>query len=464
MNENENKKQKSNHYDINDVNDFNNLSNSFEFNKFFKELEIKDEGIDKTKIFNEVYNLMSSKSIEIIDKMKSFPLEKMDKYFNFIKNSLKYLKDSIDIIYKLKIFYNLKSKNNNKSNDSQKDLLINEEFINYKKELIKLLNCENINIFIYDSISDSLILKGEKEELKYQKDKDLIGLSFTSGKKIRYEADNTPSIPLLNIISENNTNKINNLLIYPLKDKNDNIYGIIEAKNKIQDKENNIYNNMYFKDKNSFNKNDEILMSLISKDLGNFCKYYNSIKYNTTYISYYHTLLQFWQNLFLKKNKEEENNIFYMFNEVIALTRNIFDMNDIKFLLCKKENFYDIQNNCNAPFEGLVYKSYIEKKIIYTYNPLIDNDYSSKSDLTINILNMNKKEEIITIPIQEIINNDVIMVLQIKTNKKLGINYNNNLLPVDNYKLTDENYFIIEKISFMLQKYLSDNKELIQKL
>ena len=134
------------------------------------------------------------------------------------------------------------------------------------------------------------------------------------------------------------------------------------------------------------------------------------------------------------------------------------------FLLYKKENFYDIQNNCNTPFEGLVYKSYIEKKIIYTYNPLIDNDYSSKSDLTINILNMNKKEEIITIPIQEIINNDVIMVLQIKTNKKLGINYNNNLLPVDNYKLTDENYFIIEKISFMLQKYLSDNKELNQKL
>ena len=51
---------------------------------------------------------------------------------------------------------------------------------------MNLLSCENINIYIYDPISDYLISKGEKDELKYQKDKDLIGLSFTSGKKIRY--------------------------------------------------------------------------------------------------------------------------------------------------------------------------------------------------------------------------------------------------------------------------------------
>ena len=84
------------------------------------------------------------------------------------------------------------------------------------------------------------------------------------------------------MISNNNSNQINNLLIYPLKDKNDYINGIQEAINKIQEKDINSYNIKYFKGKYSFNKKDEIIMSLVSKDLGNFCKYYNEIKYNIT--------------------------------------------------------------------------------------------------------------------------------------------------------------------------------------
>jgi len=438
----------------------NNLSNSFELKKFINELEIEneEENIEKNKIFNEIYNLAYSKSDILIEKLKSISKEKIDKYCSFIKYCLNYLKDSINLINKFKIFLNLINKSKNKKENNyqeKKELLLNEEFIEYKKDAIKLLNCEDIHIYIYDSTLNCLILKGEKKELKFQKDKDLIGLCFSSGKYINYEVGNNSPTSSLPLILENNLlNKKNNLLIYPLKDKYDNIYGVIEVVNKIQDNTN----------KTSLNKNDEMIISLISRELGNFCKYYNIINLKNSYLSYYHELFIFWQKLFLHNDIDKKNNLFYMINEVIEISKIIFEMNDIQFLLCKKENFYDIQNNCNAPFEGLVYKSYIEKKIIYTYNPLIDNDYSSKSDLTINILNMNKKEEIITIPIKEIINNDVIMVLQIKTNKKLGSNYNNNLLLIDNYKLTDENYFIIEKISFMLQKYLSDNKELIQKL
>ena len=459
INDNKRKKLK-----YNDFNDYNNLSNSFELNNFIKELEIKEEGSDKNKTFNEIYNLLSSQRTEIIDKLNTLTSEKMDKYLTFIKNSLKCLEESIDIIYKIKLFYNLKNNNNNKGNDNQNNLLINEDFINYKKELMKLLKCENINIYIYDPISDYLISKGEKDELKYQKDKDLIGLSFTSGKKIRYESDNRASLPLLPMISNNNSNQINNLLIYPLKDKNDNINGILEAINKIQDKENNSYNNKYFKEKYSFNKKDEILMSLISKDLGNFCKYYNEIKYNITYISYYHALLKFFQNLFMK-NVQKENNIINMINEVIGLTKNILDMNDIKFLICinnkDKEYFYDIQKNKNIPFEGLIYKTYIEKKINYVGKPLINKYYSNKTDLIVNVLNINKNEELITIPILDFNNNDnVLMIIQIKTCKKLGIIYNNNLNSND--KLSDENYFIIENISKILEKYLYDNPQLIQ--
>ena len=113
-------------------------------------------------------------------------------------------------------------------------------------------------------------------------------------------------------------NKINNLLIYPLKDKYDKINGVIEAMNKIQDNENNKYNNdNYYSNKASFSKNDEIIIALISKHLGNFCNYYNIINYKSSYLSNYLTLFIFWQRLFIQNEINNKNNIFYMINEVI---------------------------------------------------------------------------------------------------------------------------------------------------
>ena len=302
-----------------------------------------------------------------------------------------------------------------------------------------------------------------KPASKQEKDKDLIGLSFTSGKKVRYELDNNSPLLLPKLLRDNSLNKIKNLLIYPLKDSNNNIYGVIEAINKTQDKDNSdlFNNNFYLKEKISFNKNDEIIISFISKELGNFCKYYNYIKNNNIYLDYYHKILIFSQKLFLKKYSNEDNsnfNIFYFINEVTEISKIIFEINDIQFLICNKDHFYDIQQNKKIPFEGLVYKSYKEKKIYYACKPLINNFYSNKSDLIINVFNMNKNEELITIPILEIKTNDVIMIIQIKTKKNLG-----NYLSLENDKLSDEFFLIIENITFIMQKYLSDNKELIQK-
>ena len=443
-------------------NNKNNLSDSFEFKKFMNELEKEEDFSEKNIIFNEIYDLSSYKYDILVEKVKSLTKEKIDIYCSFINNSLKYLKDLISILNKFKIFHNLinnsKNKEMDKNQNKNTEFLVNEEFKKYKENSIKLLNCEKIRILIYDSILDCLISKGENEELKFPKDKDLPGLSFTLGKKVRYESENNSSISISNISKNDSSNKINNLLIYPLKDKNDsnNIYGIIEAINKIEDKENIIYKDNYFKDKPCFNKNDEIMMTLISKDLGNFCKFYNLLNYNNIYISYYHTLLLFCQRLLLKNEDKAQNNIIYFNNEVTEVFKIIFEINDIQILIYKKEYFYDIQKNKRVPLEGLINKAYKDKKINYTSNPLINNYYSKKSDLNINLLGMNKNEELITIPILELKNNNIIMIIQIKTNKKLGNMQNNNSSGLDE-KLSDDNYFIIENISFIIQKYLSEN-------
>ena len=445
-------------------NDSCNLSNSLEFKKFINELEKEDDFTDKNKIFNEIYDLSSNNYDNLLEKLKSLTKEKIDSYCSFINNSLKYLKELKSTLNNFKIFHNLTNsskieKNENKSSE----FLLKEEFIKYKENSIKLLNCETIHILIYDPILDCLILKGEKEELKFPKDKDLPGLSFTSGKKVRYESDNSSSLSFPNISKNSSSNKINNILIYPLKDKNDSdyIYGVIEAINKTENKENSNYNDNYFQDKSCFNKNDEIMMSLISKDLGNFCKFYNIINYNKIYLSYYHALLSFWQKLLLKIDDQKQNNISYFINEVIEVFKIIFEMKDIQILIYKKEYFYDIQKHKKVSLEGLIYKSYKDKKIIYESNPLINKYYFNKSDLNINILGMNKIEELVTIPIYNEKNSDIIMIIQIKTNKKLGNLINKNISYEKNEKLSDENYFIIENISFIIQKYLYENKEMI---
>ena len=448
-------------------------NNSYEFKEFIKTFEFKNEDVnnEKNKIFNDIYNLSSYKDDLLIEKLKSLSKEAIDKYRSFIKNSLKYLKDSRELLYKFKIFHNLMNNSKNKTSynnnsNNKKNLLISEEFKKYREDVIKLLNCEDVHIFIYDSILDCLISKGEKEEIEFPKNKDLIGLSFTSAKIVRYEADNNSTIISPSILSEENLlNKINNLLIYPLKDKNDNIYGIIEAVNKKQEQSIKEYDTGYFKEKTSFNKTDEIMMSLISKDLGNFCKYYNYINYNKNYLLYYHSLCTFFKKLFIKKEVKEDNNLFYMINEIIELSKIIFEMKDIQFILCKNNQFYNLQKIKNVPLEGLIYKCYKDKTIIYTCNPLVNNYYSNKSDLMINIYNLDKNINILTIPIIELNTNHVIMIIQIKTNKNLGIDYNNNniYVSVDKEKLSDENLFIIENISFIIQKYLLDNIELIRK-
>ena len=248
-----------------------------------------------------------------------------------------------------------------------------------------------------------------------------------------------------------------------MKDKDDNIYGVIEAINKNQDRKRKIYmNNIdFYLYKPIFDKNDEIIMSLISKDLGNFCKYYNYINSINNYLLYYHSLLKFYEKLFSKKEISEQNDIFYFLKEINELFKVIFDVSDIQFLLYKNQTFYNIQKNKTVPLEGIVYKAFKEKRIIYTINTSVDDNYSNQSDLNLNFINLNKKEELITVPIFDKYNKNIIFIIQIKTNKKLESNsYYNNILSKTE-KLNEEIYFILENISNVIQKCFIDNIELI---
>ena len=239
-----------------------------DFESFLNLFQNKND--EKLKIFEEIVNLFNQEYEELVEKIKSLSKEKINEYIIFIKYSLIYMKDILEIIHKLKVFYNI-SNNNNGNNfiKNKNNKFIQSDIIKYKNNIWQVINCDLIHIYLYDSITDNLILKGEKEEMKFPKDKDLIGKCFISGKPINYNMDKNLSIfsdPIF--LEQMSINKSDRILLYPIKDLENHTLGVIEAINHNSDNSNS-------NSKSIFDKKDEIIMSFISKTLGSFCIYSN---------------------------------------------------------------------------------------------------------------------------------------------------------------------------------------------
>ena len=239
----------------------------FQFDDFLNMFENKN--IEKYKLFEEIYKLSNENYEEIIEKVKSLTKEKINDYINFIKYSFKYIRILLEIFNKLKKFYNMANSNENNINSPKDIKNIKEELIKYKTNIQQILPCDSIYIYIYDPKSDFLILKGENEEIKFSKDENLIGNCFKAGKPVIYKKnENFPSISDSYYLKQRSLNKDDNILFYPIKDIDNNIYGVIEVINKNSDKLNQ-------EEKYIFDKKNEIILSFISKILGTYFISYN---------------------------------------------------------------------------------------------------------------------------------------------------------------------------------------------
>jgi len=435
------------------LNGFTSLLNN-EFNNYIKEFENKTNNKNGNKLFNELYSLTNIKDKVLLEKIKNLSDENIYKFSSLINFSLKYLSNSITTIQKIKNFHKIM----NSGNYSNINNNLDEEFLKYRDKGLLLLGCEKINIYYYDSSLDCLVLKDKDNELKFPKDKDLIGLSFTTSKKIKHDLENNLShIPTPFASYQKSGIKIYNLLIYPLKDKCNNIYGVIEAINKIKNNSNKTNN-----EKANFDKNDEYVLSLLSRSIGSFCQYYHSIKKIKKYIFFQNEILKLWKKFFIKED-QDDGSIYLLIEEFSKIMKTIFESNLTQFILFLNNNLFDIQKNKLINKEGLIYKCLQDKKIIYTSNPLKNIYYNANVDLPINMnsnLNENKSEELITFPIFDLIDKKIVMIIQIKTNRKIGEENNNNF--ASNEKLNEESKIIIEHISFIIQKYLHVHKGLIK--
>jgi hypothetical protein len=440
-----------------------------EFNNYIKDYEAKSNYINGELIYNNLYSLTLQKDKKLLESIKSLSDENLYKYSSLVNYSLKYISNVTSFIHKVKYIFNLNLNNDNEnmSNTQHGNCTylnynnLNDDLYKFKEVCQNSLKCEKVNIYLYDINTDCLILKEENNEKIYPKDRDLIGLSFTSCKKVRHEPDVYKSKVFSTLAIEQRLEiKIHNLLIFPIKDREGNIHGVIEVINKMKEENSS---------KAYFNKNDEILLDLLSSNLGDFCKYYNYIENKNKYLNYYHYILQFWNKLFLKTSSSPS--LYLLLEEFSFLMKKIFNSNEIQFLLHLNHHLYDIQKNKTVELGGLIYKCLQEKKIIYSSNPLKNKNYKINIDLPVIFGNKENElpnmEQLLTFPVfyddlSDMDNNknqDVIMIIQIKTKKVMFLGEVNG----KNNELNQENKFIIENISFLIQKYLSDNKDIVNK-
>jgi hypothetical protein len=234
-------------------------NNLYDFETFLTNFE--NEKGEKYQNFQEIYNLSCMNYDDIVEHLKTLTKEKINQYIIFIKHFLNYMKDLTEIFHKLKVFYNITNNDANDNNKEQRKSSLDNEITKIRKYIQKAIFCDYIHIYLYDPDSDSLILKGENKEIKYQKDKDLIGKCFTTGKILNYNMEENNSIisdPFFLKYKElNYTNKV---LIYPIKDLDNNMHGVIEIIN-------NNSNNSDSKSNDKFDKKIEIIISFISKTL-----------------------------------------------------------------------------------------------------------------------------------------------------------------------------------------------------
>ena len=248
-------------------------NNLYNLNSFLKLFENKKE--EKYQLFKEIYDLSCMNYDKLIEKLKVLTNEKINQYIRFIKYCLIFVKDLTEIFHKLNIFYNITNTVSNNTNKTLNKISLDNEIIKLKKYIQKSLACDYIHIYFYDSITDSLILKGEDKEIKFQKDKDLIGKCFSTGNILNYNTEENAAIvsdPFF--LQYKELNRTNKILLYPIKDLENKIHGVIEIKNNnsnISDSQSN----------NKFDKKIELIMSFISKTLSFYCMHFNNLIINS---------------------------------------------------------------------------------------------------------------------------------------------------------------------------------------
>ena len=311
------------------------------------------------------------------------------KFCNTISIVIKNFQSIVLLISRLKNFLN-------SSIDLIKNILKDNSINLLIKKGCKILECEKMFLYIYDKISDCLIIQNynDKKNNMIPKDKGLIGYVFT--KKEKLKINDVYQDPRFNPnIDQKIGFKTKNILCYPLFNINGEIFGVIQAINK---------------KKNFFNADDEEIMSIFSKQVSSILKNLKDQKLNNIFISRFKYLCKYILEIFeiidgKKFTEKTEKMLTFLFNSsnsqclflnktknLINLKNNkIFDLTNIGIIYfvvnnknihyCKKVNnckYYNELNDINARNYLLTVPILYKQEVCCVIQTILDNEFNEE--------------------------------------------------------------------------------------
>ena len=340
------------------------------------------------------------------------------KFCNTISIVIKNFQSIVLLIARLKNFLY-------SSNDLIKNILKENSINLLITKGCNILECEKIFLYIYDKISNCLIIQNynnqKNQPIRIPKDKGLIGHVFT--KKEKLKIDDVYQDPRFNPnIDQIIGFKTKNILCYPLFNLSGEIFGVIQAINK---------------KKNFFNSDDEEIISIFSKQVSSILKNLKEQKLNNLYISRFKYICKYILEIFdindgKKFTEKTENMLTFLFNS----------SNSQCLFLNKTKNLINLKNNeiFNLTNIGIIYFVVNNKNIHYCKNVNRCKYYNELNDI-------NARDYLLTVPI--LYKEEVCCVIQTILDSEF----------IEEEKPKENDNIIIKIISQTINKWYEINKE-----
>ena len=364
-----------------------------------------------------------------INELQTSDKDTMNRYCDIIGTMCKDFKSSISLIQRIKSFLEATvALVGSVENGHSISILI--------KNTCKILNCDRASLFIHDRITDMLVVHSaeglKRNQIKVPKNKGVVGTVFMTGEKLKI--DNAYQDMRFNKEVDRKTGyKTRNIMCYPLIDNDGDIFGAIQAINKLGGKD------------ASFDNNDEELLGIFSKQASAILK--NEININEYYVQI--NRLKIVHSFSIKISSIHNINEFI--DEVENCFNNIFELSTVQILFNVGMNYlYEVKQQKFLGYNNLGIAYYVfNNKIIHSCPKI-------KNCKFFNVLvDLDGNDALVTYPIINQSNNEVMAILQVACNKKVS---------EASEKLKNNEMLIFKMIDESISDWIIKNDNEIQKL
>ena len=264
------------------------------------------------------------------------------------------------------------------------------------KNTCKILNCDRASLFIHDRMTDMLVVHSaeglKKNQIKVPKNKGVVGSVFMNKEKLKI--DNAYQDLRFNKEIDRKTGyKTRNIMCYPLIDNDGDVFGAIQAINKLGRKD------------AAFNNDDEELLSIFSEQASAILK--NELNKNE-----YSIQINRLKNINSYSVRIHNiNNIKEFIEDTEKTICSMFDLSDVQILFNLDGFLYDFKNNKFLGYNnlGIVYFVFNQKICHGCIKATSCKYYNSLVDMKAN-------DSMVTYPVLNNSDGNVLCVFQIACN------------------------------------------------